>query len=274
MMTRRQIMFGTAALLAPLAARAQFAPQEAQMAILQANPASHRIEVEDTGRFRIFRAVPRQGSSGRALYLLDGNAAFDALTPEMLARTRDHVIGIGYRTDRKFDTDQRSLDYTPSPGAGPMPDPAQPGRQIGGAAEFHALLIGPLRRAAEGDAAIRHRTLWGHSYGGLFALHALVSGQGGFEGYAPISPSLWWQDGLMMRRTAEAGARRLTGHIHIAYGDAEARRDQPGGAAEMARQKHHLVQMLREHRGLSVEETVFPGLTHGATFAAGLALVL
>jgi len=39
----------------------------------------------------------------------------------------------------------------------------------------------------------------GHSYGGLFALHALLRRPQFFSRYAAAAPSLWWQDGFILR---------------------------------------------------------------------------
>src|SRR5690606_6559257 len=36
------------------------------------------------------------------------------------------------------------------------------------------------------------QTLYGHSYGGLFVLHALRTQPGAFQRYVAASPSLWW----------------------------------------------------------------------------------
>ncbi|WP_258403987.1 alpha/beta hydrolase [Moraxella ovis] len=39
-----------------------------------------------------------------------------------------------------------------------------------------------------------HRTLMGHSYGGLFGLYVLFSRSKSFDHYAIASPSIWWND--------------------------------------------------------------------------------
>lgn len=46
----------------------------------------------------------------------------------------------------------------------------------------------------------KHRTLVGHSFGGLLALHALLTVPDMFESYIAIDPSLWWEDRLLVRQ--------------------------------------------------------------------------
>jgi hypothetical protein len=41
------------------------------------------------------------------------------------------------------------------------------------------------------------RVLIGHSFGGLFATHAMLTRPGVFKGYIAISPSLWWDGGRL-----------------------------------------------------------------------------
>ena len=44
-----------------------------------------------------------------------------------------------------------------------------------------------------------HRTLVGHSLGGLLTLHALLDAPELFQGYIAIDPSLWWDNKLLVR---------------------------------------------------------------------------
>ncbi|MEO0339375.1 MAG: alpha/beta hydrolase-fold protein [Bacteroidota bacterium] len=46
-------------------------------------------------------------------------------------------------------------------------------------------------------------TLIGHSFGGLFAIHALVNHPGLFDAYLAISPSLWWNDQELVGQAEE-----------------------------------------------------------------------
>jgi predicted alpha/beta superfamily hydrolase len=42
--------------------------------------------------------------------------------------------------------------------------------------------------------AVSREALYGHSYGGLFALHALFTRTHSFDCYIASSPSIWWND--------------------------------------------------------------------------------
>lgn len=48
-----------------------------------------------------------------------------------------------------------------------------------------------------------HRTLVGHSFGGLLALHTLLDAPSMFQAYIAIDPSLWWDDQLLVRQAEE-----------------------------------------------------------------------
>ena len=52
-----------------------------------------------------------------------------------------------------------------------------------------------------------YRVLLGHSFGGLFALHALVHKPESFNAYLAISPSLQWNDDELVRTVPEAMSR-------------------------------------------------------------------
>ena len=56
----------------------------------------------------------------------------------------------------------------------------------------HLREAGVLRAAAEDGLRVdpSRRTLWGHSFGGLFTLYALLARPGSFARYAAISPSI------------------------------------------------------------------------------------
>ena len=61
-----------------------------------------------------------------------------------------------------------------------------------------------------------HRTLVGHSFGGLLALHALLDAPGMFQAYIAIDPSLWWDDKLLVRQAEKIGADdERTGSVYI-----------------------------------------------------------
>lgn len=47
------------------------------------------------------------------------------------------------------------------------------------------------------------RVLSGHSFGGLFVIHTFLERTNLFNGYIAISPSLWWENQLLLKRAEE-----------------------------------------------------------------------
>ncbi|WP_374299986.1 alpha/beta hydrolase [Paracoccus sp. (in: a-proteobacteria)] len=232
---------------------------------------------------RLFLAVPRGTPPKKGwpiLYLLDGNAAFDFLTPDHLSLVPDLMLaGIGYDTDRQFARERRTLDFTApdGPGNGIRPDPVHPGRMAGGAAQFMERLTGPLRAAAESGVPVdpARRSLWGHSFGGLFTLYALLTQPNSFARFASISPSIWWDEGLIRRVADRARQMAAPPPLLVALGDREKRSGSdgppPDGPAPATMQ---FVADLRDRQGLSPQVHVLPGLVHIETIAGSLPLAL
>jgi uncharacterized protein len=112
----------------------------------------------------------------------------------------------------------RRLDYTPS--VRPPADPAS-----GGAGAFLEF----LREEAIPFIEARYRTgpgdrgIWGHSFGGLFAAYALLNSPGTFQRYLMSSPSLAWDDGLLVRQAAGFASTGgpIRARIYSAYGAEE-----------------------------------------------------
>jgi predicted alpha/beta superfamily hydrolase len=119
------------------------------------------------------------------LILLDGDGHFHHATGVvdfLVANQRIPpmiVVGVGNRN--------RTRDLTP-----PTDDPQFQGR-TGGADRFLQFLSDELiPYLDETNRTLDYRVLVGHSFGGLFALHALTTRPDVFDGYISISPSTWW----------------------------------------------------------------------------------
>ena len=145
-------------------------------------------------RYRVQLAVPRRvppPAGFPVLYLLDGNAAFAALTQAQLAsmaaqETPPVIAAIGYATDLRFDVVARTCDYTP-----PLPEggdssaavssDAARGRRTGGADVFLDLIETSIKPAVLSRTTIdaARQSLWGHSYGGLARCGAALRGAAG-----------------------------------------------------------------------------------------------
>ncbi|WP_226626656.1 alpha/beta hydrolase [Alloyangia pacifica] len=267
--------------------------REATLEILSAPVASHVLSSRVLPRgtcgptdpevpaTRLFLAVPKAPAPEAGwpiLYLLDGNAAFDFLTPALLeAAPRLIVAGIGYDTDKQFARAHRIFDYSPpeTPGAAPRPDPHHPERLAGGAEAYLARLTGGIRAEVEHDLPVdpERRTLWGHSFGGLFTLFTALTRPGSFARFASISPSVWWDEALVTRlvtqRSIAEGAPRP---LHFGMGDKEKRTGsagpQPEGPPPPTLQMIERLQAAPA--GLEIAAQVYPGAVHIASLPASL----
>ncbi|MFE3836163.1 alpha/beta hydrolase [Pseudogemmobacter sonorensis] len=232
---------------------------------------------------RLFLAVPKAPpppGGWPVAYLLDGNAAFDYLDQSHLDLAPGLVlVGVGYDTDRQFARELRTLDFTApdGPGDGIRPDPVHEGRMAGGAALFLDRLTGPLREAAEAGIAVdpARRTLWGHSFGGLFALYALLTRPEAFARFAAISPSIWWDEPLIRRIADAARARHALAPLLVALGDREKRSGSGGPPPDgPAPATLALVRALAGHQGPAPQLHVLPGHVHIQTLAGSFPLAL
>ncbi|RYF78598.1 MAG: alpha/beta hydrolase, partial [Comamonadaceae bacterium] len=266
--------------------------------------------VDGQRRYRVQLAVPKApppAAGHPLLVMLDGNAAFGALTDEMLAQMAASgrpvaIAALGYQTEQAIDATARAYDYTPPvPGEHPTWDSEARQRRGGGADVFLDLIaqqvLPELRRRLPVDAA--RSTLWGHSYGGLLAVYALLTRPALFARYAAADPSLWWHDGFVLDlepRATPLPAGRTTELLLMAGGAASAA--QPGrtapraaaasGAsfaegtpagrasrlASIAEAAPQLAARQAKRAGLSVQWMPFPGVGHGPMRAASIAPTL
>ena len=126
----------------------------------------------------------------------------DELIPNLL------IVGVGYPVGSFFDASApRAVDLTPTQDrdweiqqAEEYPEwPAPEGS--GGAPEFLQFLRQELIPSIDAEFRTNplDRALFGHSFGGLFAIHALLNGEGTFQRFIAGSPSLWWDDDVTFR---------------------------------------------------------------------------
>lgn len=247
-------------------------------------------------RYRIVVATPRRpppAGGYPALYLLDGNAALmavdEALLDSAIQQDVPPVLAfVCYDNDLRIDATARAYDYTPVRGqdGGEEWDVAGK-RRSGGADIFLDLLTGDIRTGVLGRAPVnaRRQAIWGHSYGGLFALHALFTHPDAFAAYIAADPSLWWGEGLALKRARQFIATHdaiSPASLSLIVGtgtdsrsragrgsdDDTARRDVRRAApSDAARQ---LAADLATVQGLAVRHEELAGLSHGQTLPASL----
>lgn len=153
-------------------------------------------------------------NAGKVIYMLDGNAAIDDLDKDFL-RAISHaspqesapiLVFIGYQTPYRFDVDARAYDYTPpllSATAGKKDLFKEDGRDRlnGGAAQFYDTIEQQVKPWVYEQLGTKpeQEALWGHSYGGLFVLYNLFAHPDAYQHYFSADPSLWWQEGEMIK---------------------------------------------------------------------------
>lgn len=247
-------------------------PNEARLAIFKSGASTHvlsrrNVICADQRRYVLFLAVPARPAPAAGfplLCMLDGNAAFDALTPELLSAMPGLALaGIGYETPLRFDRAARALDYAP-PRDG----------ETGGADAFLDRLLADLLPAVAGTLPIdpNRRSVWGHSLAGLCVLYALLTRPAAFSRVIAASPSLWWGDEFLLalegRTPAEACGRA---DVLVMLGDSE-RRSSPAGPHWDGPAPHTLemVRRLRLRDGLDVSCRVFEDTGHAAALPASL----
>ncbi|RJL16605.1 alpha/beta hydrolase [Paracoccus siganidrum] len=279
-LTRRRLLAGAAALTA-LSGQSRPTPGIATWPLLDAPPATHRtsrLDVTLDGRgYRLFRALPSgpvPAGGWPSIWMLDGNAAFNRLTADQLSRQPGlAVIALGHQVETEIAAEDRTLDYTPAPLNGAV-EPRARGRATGGDDAFRDRLAGPLMQAAADGAMLNpaRRSLWGHSFGGLFTLSTLFRRPDLFRGYVPVSPSTGFGGGALAR--IEAAAVPLAdgrAEVLVMLGDQEHRRSTDAPVAPRpSPQTLALAKRLEARPDLKLRVSVLEGLTHGATFRASL----
>ncbi|HWE44569.1 MAG TPA: alpha/beta hydrolase-fold protein [Caulobacteraceae bacterium] len=169
------------------------------------------------GQLKISVAPPA-GSAPDAetpvLYVVDGDFVFGvaAEIARVLSAVEGfpavYVVGVGYDAAYADFLKLRTADLTPPLSAealaslGGLGDMIGGGRN-GGADSFLAFLIDQLRP----DIAARYpqtrsgpQILFGHSLGGLFTAHAILSRPDAFTSFLVSSPSLWWDNFSILQK--------------------------------------------------------------------------
>ena len=217
-----------------------------------AMPSTQMFDVKSDGgeTYRIFISYPKgEAPEGGypVLYVMDGNAYFASFAEtrrllEYVDRGKALVVGVGYPTDDAYDA-RRTADFLfPVPTVGPpaqaksQPDATHTGRD-----KFLDFLTGKLRLEIGKRFKIDpdRQSLFGHSFGGLFAIHALYAKPEAFQAIVAASPSLEWNVRDMLREERAfaaklaSGAVARTSRLMLVAGDQD-RDDDPEPARALA----------------------------------------
>jgi predicted alpha/beta superfamily hydrolase len=144
----------------------------------------------------------RNGQRYPVLYMTDGDAHIQhtSSTIEFLARNGrmpEMIIVAITNTDR-------GRDLTPTRANVTRPDGKLQFPTSGGADKFIKFIEAELMPAIEAKYRVQpYRMLAGHSLGGLFAVHVMMSRPELFNSYIAVSPSLQWDDQMMIKRAEQ-----------------------------------------------------------------------
>lgn len=275
-----------------LAAHAAPAPdQKMDTHLLQRNDLAYhfselKLDSADGQRhYQLWIARPNQPAPAAGyplVWMLDGNAAIGALDEKLLADLNNGkaplLVAVGYQTPLRIDRAGRTRDYTPPRAAVAEQKDPLTGDPSGGADAFLDLMRDRMLPAVAAQAPLdrAQQTLWGHSYGGLLTLHALLTRPQQFSFYAPASPSLWWGDGAILEERA-GFAQRLAGHpveLLLMRGTGEPSRPRDNVKPSPPRAAQDLVEELGKVPGVQAQFHAFDGLSHGETLGASLRYLL
>jgi len=245
------------------------------------------------GRYRVNLAIPAPpppAAGFPAFWMLDGNAALQAFDEQLLAGlargTPQVLVFVGHDNPLRIDAAARMRDYTPLPARFEEDGGATRGGGADALMDVIAHRIRPeLARRVPLDPW--RQALWGHSLGGLFALHALYRGDAGFRTFAAASPSLWWAGGALLGAPERAFVERAgerQARVLLMLGEGERHPDFSGRdmddpavvahlrrvAAVPADALEQLAGRLRQVPGLDVGYREFAGLGHGPMLRASL----
>ncbi|MBY8824950.1 alpha/beta hydrolase [Sphingomonas colocasiae] len=176
------------------------------------------------GQLRISVAAPAALPADGAVpivYVTDGDLLFGMAAEigravsSVAGFPAHYVVGIGYDAGHAEFLKLRTADLTPPIGAEALAALGAIGTAIGGdrnggADAFLAFLTDTLRA----EIAARYprtmageQILFGHSLGGLFAAHALLTRPDSFSAFIVSSPSLWWDGFSILARLPGFRAR-------------------------------------------------------------------
>lgn len=175
------------------------------------------------------------------------------------------IVGIGYDSPLAYDIKRRTRDLTP----------AASGEEYangGGAAEFYDFVKDKLLPLVDRKYATTQsdKIYFGHSFGGLFGIYALLRDDGIFDEFFIASPSLWWGESQLIRDALDEGKLRSNlkaKFIILVAGSREIRKGKTDKAVIL--KAADLAEILKA-RGLSCEFKLYEGASHGEVIPLAL----
>jgi len=232
--------------------------------------------------YRILISLP--ASYGRAsgkkfplLLTLDDDFSF-ALTKKITEHLSDRkyisenfVVSIAYDGPLNYRVN-RTRDYTPTHvltgGYG-----REFQRYSGGGPAFADFIEKELIPYLEKSFSLdQNRTIIGHSFGGLFASWMLVTRPQVFKQYIVVSPSLWYDNALVLKLEKQLATRLkdLNARVFFGIGEKETRKE--GNVHDMVNDMKSFVSALeqRKYAHLKITSVIFPEENHSTVFPSAL----
>ncbi|WP_159951601.1 alpha/beta hydrolase-fold protein [Rhizobium sp. 18065] len=244
--------------------------------------------------YRIFLFTPKGESPAEGWPLLvttDGNATFPFAVASLVTQAPyptgtnvewGVVAAIGYPGDEPYNALRRAWDLGPPPiKSYPPYFEGGPPVRIGGTGELldfiEAQLLPRLADMVKLDPS--RRSLFGHSFGGLFTLYALFDRPGLFSNWIAASPTIYWEGSEILNNEARRTDHPAGGQIflHLSAGEYEGdalapfQSRNPDGAARLEKKTvertvglaQEMAERLNRPRdGIRTEFELFPGQTH------------
>jgi len=200
------------------------APVRAQQKPVRLDPAivsgavQFDLPSQATGRtYRIYAlkpATPPPASGYPVVFLTDGDLTFGpavtraALEGLAMDLRPSLIVAIGYASsERSAWMKLRTSDLTPTAPPKGENDPVDVAGS-GNAERFYRFIMEELRPALAAVAPTdpADQTLYGHSLGGLFAVHVLFTHPDAFRTFVASSPSIWWDHRSVLKEEAAFAA--------------------------------------------------------------------
>ncbi|MGD9561658.1 MAG: alpha/beta hydrolase-fold protein [Pyrinomonadaceae bacterium] len=138
------------------------------------------------------------------LYLLDGEAHFHSATGvvQFMGAGTNGNIQIPEHIVVAIPNTNRSRDLTPTHSTKGLDGKEVPAfKETGGGEKFLRFIKEELVPKIESDyRTAPHRTLVGHSFGGIFVLDAFLREPSFFNAYISMDPSVWWNDKALLKQ--------------------------------------------------------------------------
>lgn len=222
----------------------------------------------------------KQGLKPIPVYVNDGGYAFGmfsniarylqwgGLSPIM-------VIGIAYEDQMAAGELYRMHDLTPpDQNFTSCWDETLGPESVGGAPDFREFLIGTLKPLIENKYNVdaSKSILFGHSFGGLFALNTMLKSPNSFNGILALSPSIWFKQHQLLKalRNGLDNDFRFTGRLAVYVGGKE--EVIAGEKAKMTSNVEKLKAIVLEHSSSfgGYDIKILPDRTHHNILGQGI----